>query len=127
MENRPFFITQGNILLLLVYNDRRSVPEIAKDMGVHPKTIPGYYGKTQLPEEVIEKACRVFNVDPSVFNTGEIAAKVSQIEKDNQIRDAKFDTKQARIDALQKQMEAVLEEVRALREENLILRKPNLQ
>lgn len=113
--------------MILVYEDRRSVPEIAKAMGVHPKTIPGYYGKTQLPLDVIQKACEVFNVSPKVFDIGHLAAKVDQIQMENQIRDAKFDTKQARIDALQKQMDAVLEEVRALREENLILRKPNLQ
>lgn len=135
MENgQNFFLTQGDVLLLLVRKDSRKVPEIASLMGVHEKTLPDYYKRAILPEQAIESACKVFRVDRGMFDIGKLLMQVSRLSEESKLRDAQSDTRRMQIDALQKRLEAseaqiegLKQEVRALREENLILQKPNPQ
>lgn len=124
MGNRQFFITQGDVLMLLIKKDGRKVPEIAKAMGYHSKTLPGYYQDERLPETVIQKACDVFGVDRSVFEVGSLIADLSALKEQNALRDARSENRQAQFDALLMKVEAMEREIRALREENLILQKP---
>lgn len=123
-QTTQFFITQGDVLMLLVKKDRRKVPEIANAMGYHPKTLPQYYQMTNLPYTAIEAACKVFGVEPEIFDVGKLIGAVSNLKKENQIRDAKEENRQAQIDALLLKVQAMEMEIRALRDENLILKKP---
>lgn len=124
MGNKQFFITQGDVLMLLIKKDGRRIPEIAKVMDYHPKTLPGYYQDERLPETVIQKACDVFGVDRSVFEVGSLIADLTKLKEQNAIRDARSENRQAQFDALLMKVEAMEREIRALREENLILQKP---
>lgn len=124
MANSNFFITQGEVLMLLVRKDRRKVPEIAKAMGYHPKHLPHLYQMTRLPDTAIEKACEAFGVEKEIFDIGNLMGDVSNLKEENSLRDAREANRESQIRALLLKVEAMEMEIKALREENLILRKP---
>lgn len=119
-----FFITQGDVLMLLIKKDRRKVTEIASAMGYHPKTLPQYYSMINLPDSAIEKACEVFGVDRDIFDVGKLIGAVSDLKHENRFRDEREQNRQAQIDALLLKVQAMEMEVKALRDENLILKRP---
>lgn len=60
-------INQGEVLRELVKVDGRGIKELGELMALEPSYLSRLYKKESLTESVIQKACAVFKVDPSVF------------------------------------------------------------
>lgn len=66
-KSATVMINQGGVLRELVKIDKRGIKKLGELMALEPSYLPRLYKKEKLTESVIQKACAVFNVDPSVF------------------------------------------------------------
>jgi len=106
-------INQGEVLRELVKVDKRGIKELGELMALEPSYLSRLYKKESLTDAVIQKACAVFKVDPSVF----LGEKVPFEQMDNLNRKKSVIDYESQIKALEasiKRLAAELEREKAM-------------
>ena len=126
-------IHQGDVLLLLSRKDRRSVQQIADEMGIGRTYLSRLFNLTTLPNQIISAACDTFNVTPDVFDVGRLISKVdealttsetmqTELNLQKQLYALKEQACNAQIKEAHARITALDEKVNRLESENKILR-----
>lgn len=67
IENKAMGKHQGKVLNGLANMDERPIMELGKLLGITPTYISRLFKMEKLSEEIIQRACVLFGVEPSVF------------------------------------------------------------